>query len=90
MHNNRTLISQGPLGGNMKKSLLAATTALSFIGATGLHAQTEPTMPVEIVTQDAADTGLNENHLLVPILFLIFIMLTASGASGGGGYLTPQ
>ncbi len=68
----------------MMKTLLAATTALSFIGATGLHAQTAPTMPVEIVTQDTAGTGLDENHLLVPILFLIFILLTAGSASGGG------
>lgn len=63
----------------MKKSLLAATTALSFIAATGLHAQTTPTMPVEIVTQDTADTGLNEDHLLVPILFMIMLLLTAGG-----------
>ena len=59
------------------KTLLAATTALSFIGATGLHAQTAPTMPVEIVTQDTTDTGLDERHLLVPILFLIFLMAIA-------------
>lgn len=61
------------------KTLLAATTALSIIGATGLHAQTAPTMPVEIVTQDTSDTGLNEDHLLVPILFIIMMLLTAGG-----------
>jgi len=66
------------------KTLLAATTALSFIGANSLYAQTAPTMPVEIVTQDATDAGLEESHLLVPILFLIFIMATAGSAASGG------
>jgi len=63
------------------KTLLAAITALSFVGATSLQAQTAPTMPVEIVTQDAAESGPNENHLLVPILFLIMLMLTAGSST---------
>jgi hypothetical protein len=74
----------------MMKTLMAAVTALSFLGATGLQAQTAPTMPVEIVTQDAAGAGPNENHLLVPILFLILLLATAGGSTTGGGVVVPN
>lgn len=74
----------------MMKTLLAATTALSLVGATSLQAHTAPTMPVEIVTRDTTDTGLNENHLLVPIIFLITIMATAGGSDGGGAVVASD
>ena len=74
----------------MMKTLMAAVTALSFLGATSLQAQTAPTMPVEIVTQDAADTGPNEEHLLVPIMFMIMILLTVGGSGGSGPVITPS
>ncbi|MGR3638314.1 tail fiber domain-containing protein [Alterinioella nitratireducens] len=68
----------------MLKTVLAATTALSFAGATSLAAQTAPATSVEIVTQDTTSTAPDERHLLVPILFVVLVMGAASG--GGSGY----
>lgn len=69
----------------MLKTFLAATTAMSFAGATCLHAQSAPATSVEIVTQDAASTVPDERHLLVPILFVVLVMGAASGGSAHGG-----
>ncbi len=70
----------------MYKTLLAATTAISLIGANSLWAQSAPTMPVEIVSQDTATYGdPDERHLLVPLLFLVLLMGAAGGSSHSYG-----
>lgn len=71
----------GSKGITMKK-LMAATTALALLTATATYADdAAPTMPVEIVTQDAATTGA-DGGILVPILTMIFLVLVASGGPG--------
>ncbi|WP_306044820.1 hypothetical protein [Nioella sp. MMSF_3534] len=69
------------------KKLMAATTALTLLSATATYAdETTPTMPVEIVSQDAMDTGV-DGGILVPILAMILMLMAASG---GGGYQMPS
>ncbi|MFV1876693.1 hypothetical protein [Nioella sp.] len=68
------------------KKLMAATTALTLLSATATYAdETTPTMPVEIVSQDAMNTGV-DGGILVPILAMILMLMAASG---GGGYQIP-
>ncbi|TBX28136.1 hypothetical protein TK43_07595 [Roseovarius sp. JS7-11] len=75
------------LKGKTMKKLMAATTALTLLSATATYAdETTPTMPVEIVSQDAMDTGV-DGGILVPILAMILMLMAASG---GGGYHTPS
>jgi hypothetical protein len=69
------------------KKLMAATTALTLLSATATYAdETTPTMPVEIVSQDAMNTGV-DGGILVPILAMILMLMAASG---GGGYQIPS
>jgi hypothetical protein len=75
------------LKGKTMKKLMAATTALTLLSATATYAdETTPTMPVEIVSQDAMDTGV-DGGILVPILAMILMLMAASG---GGGYQMPS
>jgi hypothetical protein len=75
------------LKGKTMKKLMAATTALTLLSATATYAdETTPTMPVEIVSQDAMDTGV-DGGILVPILAMILMLMAASG---GGGYQMPN
>lgn len=46
-----------------------------------------PVMSEAFVT---ANTGLDERHLLVPILFLVFIMATASGSDSGAVVVSDE
>jgi predicted component of type VI protein secretion system len=63
------------------KKLMAATTALALLSATATYAdETAPSMPVEIVSQDAVNTGA-DGGVLVPILAMIFMLMVASGNS---------
>lgn len=75
------------LKGKTMKKLMAATTALTLLSATATYAdETTPTMPVEIVSQDAMETGV-DGGILVPILAMILMLMAASG---GGGYQMPN
>lgn len=75
------------LKGKTMKKLMAATTALTLLSATATYAdETTPTMPVEIVSQDAMNTGV-DGGILVPILAMILMLMAASG---GGGYQIPS
>ena len=75
------------LKGKTMKKLMAATTALTLLSATATYAdETTPTMPVEIVSQDAMNTGA-DGGILVPILAMILMLMAASG---GGGYQMPS
>jgi len=65
------------------KKLMAATTAIALLSATACFADdAAPTMPVEIVSQDATATGA-DGGILVPILMMIFMVMTATGGSSG-------
>jgi hypothetical protein len=70
----------------MKKTALAALICLAITG--GVQAQTlQPNMSAQDVR--AAMTP-EEGHLIVPILFMIFLILTASrGAGAVAPVLTP-
>lgn len=63
------------------KKLMAATTALTLLSATATYAdEPQPNMPIEIVTQDAAENALS-GDVLVPILMMIFMIMSISGGS---------
>jgi len=63
------------------KKLMAATVALTMMTSTVVIAdEAAPTMPVEIVSQDAMATGA-ESGLLVPILTMIFLVLISTGGN---------
>lgn len=74
------------------KKLMAATTALALLSATATATFADdaaPTMPVEIVSQDASATG-GEGGILVPILMMIFMIMVATGGGPSGGHILPQ
>lgn len=59
------------------KKMMAAATALTLLTATASFAEdATPTMPVEIVSQDATATGA-DGGVLVPILMMLFLLMTA-------------
>ncbi|MGI3184157.1 hypothetical protein ACROHD_03700 [Nioella aestuarii] len=62
------------------KKLMAATTALMLITSSAAFADDAATMPVEIVTQDTVSTGA-DGGILVPILTMIFFLLSVSGSN---------
>ena len=60
------------------KKLMAATTAITLLTATATFAdETEATMPIEIVTQDAMTTY--DGGILVPIMTMIFLLMVSTG-----------
>lgn len=59
------------------KKMMAAATALTLLTATASFAEdATPTMPAEIVSQDATATGA-DGGVLVPILMMLFLLMTA-------------
>jgi len=66
----------------MKK--LAVVAALSLALAGGAQAQT---LQPQMSAQDGqAGIEIEESHILVPILMMIFLVLTATGGGGAGQY----
>lgn len=70
------------------KKLLAAT-ALSAVLTTGLSAQTlEPVMSAQAIV---SDTEVQAQGLWVPIMAMLFLLLTASSGSGSPmNYVLPN
>lgn len=66
----------------MKKLAVAAALSLALAG--GAQAQTlQPQMSAQDVQ---AGIEIEESHILVPILMMIFLVLTATGGGGARQY----
>ena len=62
------------------KKLMVAATALTLLTASATFADETTATSIEIVTQDAMNTA-PDGSVLVPILGMIFMLLTMTGGS---------